>query len=182
MAFHGAGLNYGSKDETVMKVIAKGIKTAMCLYGYMNCSDGEIIFASPKIHNAVLELLLPCVEEVNSIFRNMGLDFKMRIIANDDFNDSVLKPILLVSNGIADTSELFIRSYQMYSMFGDVSKPTKERKTYTRTEGISEEIDLQDESIYKELKVGKLANVVLRKMLENGFATSEEITFMQTVQ
>lgn len=35
VAFHEAGLNYGSKDETVMKVIAKTIRTAMCLWGYM---------------------------------------------------------------------------------------------------------------------------------------------------
>ena len=32
VAFHEAGLNYGSKEETVMKVIAKSIRTALCLY------------------------------------------------------------------------------------------------------------------------------------------------------
>ncbi len=51
VAFHGAGLNYGTREETVMKVIAKSIRTAICLYGYMEVKDAEIIFASPKINN-----------------------------------------------------------------------------------------------------------------------------------
>jgi len=57
VAFHENGLNYGSREATVMKIIAKSIRSAMCLYGYMNCSDAEIIFASPKIH--LLYLTMP---------------------------------------------------------------------------------------------------------------------------
>ena len=41
----------------------------------------------------------------------------MRIIANDEFNSEVLDPILAMSGGVADTSELFLRSYQMLQMF-----------------------------------------------------------------
>ena len=181
VAFHGAGLNYGTKDETIMKVIAKGIKTAMCLYGYMNSNDSEIIFASPKINKAILDVLLPCVDEANVIFSELGFDFKMRIIANDDFNDTVLQPILLVSGGIADTSELFIRSYQMFSMFDNGDKPVRVSTTsVSSTASKTVAIDYKDDSIYKELKVGKIANVVLRKMLEDGLATKEEIKFLQT--
>ncbi|HBG8116607.1 TPA: hypothetical protein P7Y83_003672, partial [Clostridioides difficile] len=33
VAFHEAGLNYGSKNETVTRVIKKCIRTAMCIYG-----------------------------------------------------------------------------------------------------------------------------------------------------
>ncbi len=41
----------------------------------------------------------------------------MRIIANSGFNAEVLDPILDMSGGVADTSELFLRSYQMLQMF-----------------------------------------------------------------
>ena len=54
VAFHEEGLNYGDRDTTVMKVIEKCARTAFCLYGYLNVSDAEIIFASPKINPAVL--------------------------------------------------------------------------------------------------------------------------------
>ncbi|MDO9535237.1 MAG: hypothetical protein Q7J85_07895 [Bacillota bacterium] len=48
VAFHEAGLNYGSKEETVTRVIKKCIRTAMCIFGYFGLSGGTIIFASPK--------------------------------------------------------------------------------------------------------------------------------------
>ncbi len=171
VAFHEGGLNYGSKEETVMKVISKSLRTAMCLYGFMDSRDAEIVFASPKIDSAILSDLAPCMEDVNSILKRQGFDFTVRVIANDDFNESVRKPILLVSNGVADTSELFLRSYQMYKMFNDTySTPKAVRLTSTSPEA----------GDITELKIGKLAQIVLRRMLEDGAASEDEVNFMQT--
>ncbi|UOG93859.1 MAG: hypothetical protein L3K52_09095 [Candidatus Thiothrix sulfatifontis] len=50
VAFHESGLNYGPKDETIMKIVKKLLRTAMCVHGYFDCSEGDIIFASPKIN------------------------------------------------------------------------------------------------------------------------------------
>lgn len=173
VAFHGGGLNYGTREETVMKVIAKSIRTAMCLYGYMESNDAEIIFASPKINPAILNDLAPCIDDLNTIFNSQGLAFSMRLIANEEFNDSVLQPILLLSDGIADTSELFVRSYQMFTMFAS-DKSTRSRPNNQKLAS-----DYQNSDAFKELKVGKLAQVVLRKMLEDDAATEEEVLFMQ---
>ncbi len=128
VAFHESGLSYGSREETVMKVISKILRTAMCLYGFLDSKDAEIVFASPKINPAVLNDLVPCMEDINCILKQQGFDINTRIIANEDFNESVLKPILLISSGVADTSELFLRGYQMYKMFG--STPTEPRKAH----------------------------------------------------
>lgn len=117
VAFHEAGLNYGSKDTTTMKVVEKIIRTAMCLLGYMDCTDAEIAFASPKINPSVMNALTPCIEDVNHIFQAQGLNFQGAVIANSDFNRLILSPIIGLSNDVADTSELFLRSYQMYKMF-----------------------------------------------------------------
>lgn len=173
VAFHESGLNYGSREETVMKVILKSLRTAMCLYGFMGSRDAEIVFASPKINPAILSDLAPCMEDINSILKRQGFDFTARIIANDDFNESVLKPILLVSDGVADTSELFLRSYQMYKMFSD-TPPTL--KAVRQTSVSPETGDIT------ELKIGKLAQIVLRRMLEEGAASEDEVTFMQTAE
>ncbi len=171
VAFHENGLNYGSREETVMKVISKILRTAMCLYGFMDSKDAEIVFASPKINPAILSDLDPCMEDVNSILKQQGLDFTARVIANDDFNESVLKPILLVSDGVADTSELFLRGYQMYKMFSNTTTiPRRTQRTVTQ----------QETGDIAELKIGKLAQIVFRRMLEDGAASEEEVAFMQT--
>lgn len=176
VAFHSMGLNYGTREETVMKVIAKTIRTAMCIYGYMESKNAEVIFASPKINPAVLNDLTPCIEDVNNIFLKQGFDFTMRVIANEEFNDSILQPILLVSDGIADTSELFVRSYQMIKMFENGRKDTKNFGLKDLDSDFADGINI---NAYKELKIGRLAQSVLGKMLEQGFADEDEVVFMQ---
>lgn len=182
VAFHEAGLNYGTREVTVMKIIAKTVRTAMCLHGYMGCRDAELIFASPKINPAILGDVMPCIEDLNNLFREEGYDFKARVIANEEFNSLVLQPILLVSDGIADTAELFLRSYQMFTMFSDSSAPA-EAAARPRASAPRRHSSVPEEtknSTYKELKIGKLAQVVFRKLLESGAATEEEVFLMQT--
>ncbi len=178
VAFHEGGLNYGSREVTVMKVIAKTVRTAMCLWGYMGFRNVEIIFASPKINPAVLNDLKPCISEINNIFEECGLEFKARIIANEEFNDVVLQPIIMVSDGVADTSELFLRSYQMFNMFSDKKEINRisPRKVTNR---IVRENNIEYDDNYKEFKVGKIARVILRKILEDGNITDEELDSLQ---
>lgn len=178
VAFHENGLNYGDKDVTALKVAAKCIRTAMCLYGYMNTRCAEIVFASPKIHNGQLTLLEPYVAQINRIFFSEGYSFHVRLICNEDFQKTVLEPILLVSGDVADTSELFLRGFQMYSMFADrtVSSPAASQKISSK-EAVSRSDDMS--ITYRELKIGKLANTVLRGILQAGGVSSDELKLMQ---
>lgn len=183
VAFHEAGLNYGNRDTTVMKVLEKCARTAFCLHGYLFTKAAEIIFASPKINPAVLSDLLPCVEDMNMLFADNGYNFTFRIIANEEYNDLVLKPILLASDGVADTSELFLRSYQMYKMFSDTKSTAKRTRTVTSTTKAEPlEYDYTDADVYQELKIGQLAQKVLGRMLCDGCASEEEIAAMQTAE
>lgn len=184
VAFHEAGLNYGTRETTVMKVLEKCARTAFCLHGYLNTKDAEIIFASPKINPAVLNDLAPCIKEMNDLFANEGYEFTFRIIANEDYNDLVLKPILLASDGVADTSELFLRSYQMYKMFAGIPTERRTRATTTtsRTRTASVDVDYMDSDVYQELKIGQLAQKVLGPMLVDGCASDEEVAAMQTFE
>lgn len=157
VAFHESGLNYGSREETVAKVIAKCIRTAMCLYGYTNTETAEIIFASPKINQSVLQDIMPCVSDANRILQAHGLHYSVRLIANEGFQAQVLNPILLVSDGVADTSELFLRSYQLLNLFDkpqSISPPTN-----------------ADE----ELRIGAVARTLLRSALESGKISTMEV-------
>ncbi len=124
---------------------------------------------------------MPCIDDVNSIFTQCGFAFDARVITNEKFYEHVLKPILLASENVADTSELFMRSYQMYKMFtdsetADVSAKSKAPKVKTR----NHELQFINSEAYSELKIGKLAQIVLRDLLVNGAADEQEIQYMQT--
>lgn len=174
VAFHESGLNYGDRQETVMRVIKKFIRTALCLIGYFDISKGEIIFASPKIHNAIIKDLEPCIEDLNTLLSKHNYHFTVRIIANEDFNEMVLKPILIASDGVSDTSELFMRGYQLIKMFGDERRPTK---AHVPKVEVSQAVS--DDTL-SELKIGKIAQTFLREALEDGKVDEEEINLMRT--
>lgn len=164
IAFHESGLNYGDRQETVTRVIKKFIRTAMCLIAYFGVTKGEIIFASPKIHNAIINDLEPCAADLNTLFLENSYNFTVRVIANEDFNELVLKPILIASDGVSDTSELFMRGYQLVTMFDD-ERPARQRSAKSTNSKVVSNDTLS------EMKIGKMAQTLLREALENGKAS-----------
>ncbi len=118
IAFHEKGLLYGkNKTETAAKVIAKCIRTAMCIYGFMDKDDASIIFASPKITPSYYQEINTMISILNEFFSERNLGFVFSIIANNDFNEQIIAPVLSLSKEIADTSELFLRSFQLVNLF-----------------------------------------------------------------
>lgn len=186
VAFHEAGLNYGDRKTTVMKVIEKCARTAFCLYGYMNTRNAEIIFASPKITPAILNDLEPCISDLNDIFSENGFNLIFCTIANKEFDNQVLQPVLNASENVADTSELFLRSYQLFTLFSDehachtTSPLIKKPVIQTPSTKIEDEYIHSD--AYCEFKIGQLAQRILGEMLREGAATEDEITAMQTAE
>jgi len=187
VAFHERGLDYGSRGTTVMKVINKCLRTAMCIYGFIGSKDADIYFASPKINPGILQDALPCIEDAQRLMDELGYRFHFRIIANNDFRDTVLNPILLVSGGVADTNELFLRSYQMLSMFDDGKNVKKnERSSDEGSVDVSPNtaniINLKNAETLAELKIGRLAQTSLRILLEEGRVSDEEVMKMQDAE
>jgi hypothetical protein len=159
VAFHEAGLNYGSKDETIMKIVKKLLRTAMCIYGYFDFSDGDIIFASPKVNNNIIETLNGCLIQVEEILRKSKLNFNIKLIANDSFNKEMLQPVLDATSSVADTSELFMRSIQMYKMFSE-----------------------NDDSGKISTKIGELVRKKLIQMFEENKISAEEVELMESIE
>jgi len=188
VAFHGAGLNYGDRKTTVMKVIEKCVRTAFCLYGYMNVKDAEVIFASPKINPAEMKDLEPYIEYLNWFFEKNGFEFLFCLIANETFNQKVMQPILKVSDSISDSSELFLRSYQLSTMFSGQEKKSvttaySEQKKQTSIKSEHGNVRTPGKlDCYPELKVGQIAQRVLGPMLEAGKAGEFEVRRMQTAE
>ena len=183
VAFHGSGLQYGDRRTTIMKIIEKSIRTAMCIYGYLDAKEAEIIFASPKIGKQLQKDLSPCLEDAQIVLENLGFHFSFRLIGNENFYRSILNPLLLRSDGIADTNELFMRSYQMLELF-DSYQNTKTQEsniplspnTEISKAGNNSGID------YSEFKVGRLVNDVMRRCLESGNISSDEVLNLQDLE
>jgi hypothetical protein len=129
VAYHEGGLNYGDKEKTLTKIIQKCVRTALCLYGFFNIATGEIVFASPKINPAIEKELSPLFSELTELFSQLGLEFTATLFCNDSFLSGIMQPVLEKGTSVADTSELFLRSVQMYQMFAGKSSPTQIKAT-----------------------------------------------------
>ena len=172
IAYHREGLSYGSKDETIMKIIEKLVRTAMCLYGFLDTAQAEIIFASPKIQNSIIGELSGRIGELNGILKKHGLNYTVCVAANSDFNENIMQPLLSLSDDIADTSELFLRSYQLVSMF-DTQKSGKPQQSH-HSGNTSKPASANDSG-----KIADFVRKTLRKCLEQGAVSEEEIELMQ---
>lgn len=173
VAFHESGLNYSGRQETVEKVIKKFVRTVFCFVGYFDVREGEIIFASPKINNAIIKDLMPCINDLAFFLNENKYHFTFKVIANDVFYDLVLKPILISSDEESDTSELFMRSYQLMKMFDNKLHRTKENSAESKIDNFVSADSLS------ELKIGKIAQTILKEALEGNVSDEEEIIQMQ---
>ncbi len=174
VAFHEKSLAYGNgNQDTVKAIIKKCLRSAMCVYGFLDAEAPEIIFASPKVGPTLLAMLKPCVADTNEILHDLGFDCNVQIIANDDFNSLVLRPVLDISSEVADTSELFLRSYQMYQMFGKTKQPAS---ATTRRPASASSVPAG------EMRIGELVQLKLRPLLEDGKVTPEEVDALQTLE
>lgn len=181
IAFHESGLNYGSREETVSRVVKKCIRTAMCILGCFNIPYGDIVFASPKITPAVYNDLMATVDDINGVLQNMGLEYDVHILANESFHSEILLPVTQVANNVSDTSELFMRGLQLFNLFD---------KRQVKTTSIPKEPKVREKKIaqsaediisgYENLKVAEIARTALPPILESGRISAEIIALMQT--
>lgn len=162
VAFHEGGLLYKSYESTVAKIVEKSLRSAMCILGYLDSKEAEITFASPRVSPGIIKAAVPALADAQKVTRDLGYDFRFRMIANEDFNSKVLQPILKVSGGVSDTNELFMRSYQMLSIFDSGAKGAASVSTAGND----------------ELKIGKLVQLVMRPLLEKG-VSEEELKLLQ---
>jgi hypothetical protein len=112
-AFHEAGVNYGDLCETVGRILKKMIRTAFAL----DLHQADIVFATPKMHDAVQEALQGCWPDLQSVLADCGSlsanRLQLRIVTNGDFVEEIIQPVLDRMDQVADTSELFLRAQQL---------------------------------------------------------------------
>lgn len=187
VAYHQKRLQYGTKYETTLKIIAKCIRTIFSLYGFFGAKSGEIIFASPKVGNNVYSLANPLFDYLNDYFTSKGFSFNIRFIYNESFEEKIIKPVVLVSKDVADTNELFMRSYQLADMFSNEDKEDDEKKktkkslkTLSKSSSkTSSKAPTSTTTIYDELRVGQIARTILKDVLKTKKLTDIAVINLQ---
>jgi hypothetical protein len=128
-AFHENGMQYGDLKETVGRILKKMIRTAFVLDSYFDLHRAEIVFATPKMHNAVYEALQGCWPELPSVLADCGSlsadRVQLRIVTNGDFAEQIIQPVLDRMDQVVDTTELFLRALQLVRLCEVTPRRTK---------------------------------------------------------
>lgn len=177
VAFHESGLNYGSREETITRILKKMIRSALILHAYFNVDRGEIIFASPKVYGIISEPVREHLQELHKLLNRWGLDFRFSIICNEEFRDEIYNVVTTLSKTVADTSELFMRAIQMSNLFaGDTvaTKVVKERKQRTIRHG-----EATSEEEFCEMKIGVFVKSTFARLVEDELIDASEVVRLQ---
>lgn len=165
IAYHENGLNYGSsKPATINTILKKLIRSAFILYYFFNVKNGEIIFASPKINPSIYAKLLGQITQLKIFMTAEGFSYNFKLFANDNFYKDILDPLVLASSAISDTSELFMRSFQLINLRENIDKGQKQKKYILNTN-----------AQYNEFKIGATVKFKLNFLFTHNYLSYEEI-------
>lgn len=132
IAFHEAGLNYGSKEETKNRVLKKLLRSYLALLSYFPDKNYELIFVSPKVNHATEEIIRAYFSELENAFSCENVKFKY--LSNDRFRDEIIVPTIKSTNGDSDTNELFLRATKLLGIFQLYSEPNSKITTVESSE------------------------------------------------
>ena len=111
VTFHEDGLHYSG--NTANNVMKKMLRTMLILRAY-HPSDTErhIYFAAPKVAPKIQQNLQGVFEWLRQKYPAV----KWYLLTGDDFANKLLVPTLDKAKGVADTSELFMRSVKLLEL------------------------------------------------------------------
>ena len=117
VAFNENGISYGPKTDTRNRVIKNLLRAYLALSYYFPGNKMVLMFCSPKVLGPTEEIILDYFKILHSDFNTSMAEF--RYYSNNDFRDSMLLETLDCTGEEFDTSELFLRSFKLISLFGN---------------------------------------------------------------
>lgn len=181
IAFHEAGLNYGSKEETKDRVLKKLLRSYLSLLSYFPDKNYELIFVSPKVNNATEEVIRSYFSELEKNFSNENVKFKY--ISNETFRDEIIIPTIKNTSEDSDTNELFLRAAKLLSLFGMYSEPAQKRNTieleqhnFELNNNGSTSTDFTMEFVPKDEKLFKQKLILTKKANRTWYYSNGKIT------
>lgn len=165
VAYHSDGLHYNKngKNNSTGKVISKLIKNAVAVYAIWGNIEAEILFVTPD-SNRLNQSIQNDITKLNNLAKTYGLKFQFRFVADDDFYLRIIHPVYIMSQGVNDSSEMFLRAQKLLGISGVLSVKN----------------NLKNHDSFDEFgAVGEIANKALRAVLSNKDINKKIITGLQ---
>lgn len=165
VAYHSDELHYNKngKNNSTGKVISKLIKNAVAVYAIWGNIEAEILFVTPD-SNRLNQSIQNDITKLNNLAKTYGLKFQFRFVADDDFYLRIIHPVYIMSQGVNDSSEMFLRAQKLLGISGVLSVKN----------------NLKNPDSFDEFgAVGEIANKALRAVLSNKDINKKIITGLQ---
>jgi hypothetical protein len=116
IAFHSSGLNYGGQGKTGQRIYKKLVRSALIAKTYFPQCEAVVYFVTPVSSPGIkLEVEAACKRVSKVCSDDTNLSF--RLVIGDDFKTELLDEVLALGSEVSDTSELFLRSWQLIKSF-----------------------------------------------------------------
>ncbi len=120
VAFHEAGLNYGSGPDK--RVLKKLLRAVVILKAYVPAgTKSHVYFVSPKVNPGVQQRLEDIFESLAAAYPEIEWD----LLTNEAFAEQMLGPTLEKAGAVADDSELFMRAKKLLDLAETPRKTTR---------------------------------------------------------
>jgi hypothetical protein len=115
VTFHEYGINFGAKTDTRNRVIKNLLRAKLALSIYFPDKKHVLMFCSPRVSPGTEEI-------INDYFKILDTDFsseqtRFMYVSNDKFRDIVLMETIDCIQEEFDTSELFLRSFKLMTLY-----------------------------------------------------------------
>jgi hypothetical protein len=151
VAFHELGINFGARTDTRNRVIKNLLRAYLAMLAFFPGKKHRLIFCSPKV--------LPNTEEIlRDYFKILENDFENEqnrfiYLSNEEFRDKVMMETLDCIQEEFDTSELFLRSFKLLTVYADETSGEDsgtdnhpEAKKISEKMGNSQEVEINENS------------------------------------
>jgi hypothetical protein len=173
IAFHSAGLNYGSKKESAIRIIKKIFRTVFIMQTFFNEYEKfNSYFITPKVNPAteilIDDLMIKAKEIIDDEF--ISIEF----ISNERFYSEIVDPLIENTDDEHDTAELFSRAIKLLKLDNRKNSP----KQIIAEKKISSRLSQKKRTV-NGMKIGQFVQHSFRKAYEQNLISESEINNLQ---
>lgn len=121
IAFHSGGLNYGGQGKTGQRIFKKLIRSALIAQTYFPNREAIVYFVTPVCTPGIKKEVDAAYIRACEVISDIS-DISFQLIIGHDFKAQVVDEVLTLGSDVADTSELFLRSWQLIQPFLDMAE------------------------------------------------------------
>jgi hypothetical protein len=128
VTFHEYGINFGAKTDTRNRVIKNLLRAYLTMQIFFPGKKHVLMFCAPKVSPVTEEIIQDYFKILHKDFNSPKSQFVY--ISNEQFRDKVLMETLDCIQQEFDTSELFLRSFKLLTIYADET-PVEENMSFS---------------------------------------------------